>query len=214
MPLSEKYKYIIVEGPIGAGKTTLTQRLHREFGGDLLLEMPETNPFLKSFYQDGARFALPTQLFFLFQRANQLRELSQHDLFKNYVFSDFMFEKDPIFANLTLNDEEYKLYQQIYASQAPQAPTPDLVIYLQASPKYLIDRVGKRNRGYENGLSETYLEKLSEAYARFFYQYNAAPLLIINTEHINPAENDEDFNLLIERITQMRGRREYFNRAE
>lgn len=214
MSLNEKYKYIIVEGPIGAGKTTLTQRLHRQFGGDLLLEMPETNPFLKNFYQDSARYALSTQLFFLFQRANQLRELAQHDLFKNCVFSDFMFEKDPIFANLTLNDEEYKLYQQIHASLAPQAPVPDLVIYLQASPKYLIERVGKRNRGYEHGLSETYLEKLSDAYARFFYQYNAAPLLIINTEHINPAENDADFNLLIERITQMRGRREYFNRAE
>jgi deoxyadenosine/deoxycytidine kinase len=212
--IQEKYKTIIVEGPIGVGKTTLTRRLHQEYGGELVLEAPEANPFLKSFYQDSTRHALATQLFFLFQRAEQLRQLTQHDLFKLNVFSDYLFEKDALFARLTLGDEEYRLYQQIYSMLSAQAPVPDLVIYLQASPRHLIERVNKRNHSFETGMTEAYLGDLCEAYARFFYQYNAAPLLIINSEHLNPADNEDDFALLIERITQMRGRREYFNRTE
>jgi deoxyadenosine/deoxycytidine kinase len=208
-----KSQYLIIEGPIGVGKTSLARRLSDRFGGELLLEAPQANPFLANFYRDSARFALPTQLFFLFQRANQLRELAQRDLFQKTIVGDFMLEKDPIFAGLTLGDDELSLYHQIYASVAPSAPAPDLVIYLQASPRHLIERVNRRGNPIESGISEDYLRALCDAYTRFFYQYNAAPLLMINTEHMNPAENDADLELLVERVSQMRGRREYFNRA-
>jgi deoxyguanosine kinase len=209
----EKYRYIVVEGPIGVGKTSLAQRLARQHGGELLLEAPDTNPFLERFYRDSARYALPTQLFFLFQRINQLRDLGQRDLFRKLFVSDFLLDKDPLFASLTLNDDELALYRQIYASLSPQAPTPDLVIYLQASPEALIERIARRGNPMETAISDAYLRELCDAYTRFFYQYNAAPLLMVNTEHLNPVDEDQDFVLLQERIAQMRGRREYFNRA-
>src|SRR5258706_15848174 len=211
--MNPKSQTIFVEGPIGVGKTSLARRLADHLGGELLLEAPEANPFLANFYRDSPRYALPTQLFFLFQRANQLRELVQRDLFQKTIVGDFMLEKDPIFASLTLGDDELGLYHQIYSSLAPTAPAPDLVIYLQASPRHLLERIGKRGNPIESGISEEYLAALCEAYTRFFYQYNSAPLLTINSEHMNPAGNDADFALLIDRISQMRGRREYFNRA-
>jgi deoxyguanosine kinase len=211
--MHSKFQYILIEGPIGVGKTSLTRRLCDYLGGELLLEAPEANPFLANFYRDSARYALPTQLFFLFQRANQLRHLAQHDLFRKTIVSDFMLEKDPIFASLTLGDDELSLYQQIYGSLAPKARAADLVIYLQASPGHLIERINRRGNPIEAGISEEYLRELCDAYTRFFYQYDAAPLLMINSEHMNPAENDADFELLVERMSQMRGRREYFNRA-
>jgi len=210
----DKYKYIVVEGPIGVGKTSLAQRIALHQGGELLLEAPDTNPFLERFYRDSARYALPTQLFFLFQRIGQLRDLAQPDLFRRLFVSDFLLDKDPLFAALTLNDDELNLYRQIYGSLSPQAPVPDLVIYLQASPEALIERIARRGKPMEAAISEAYLRELCDAYTRFFYQYNAAPLLMVNTEHLNPVEEDEDFALLLERIDQMRGRREYFNRAE
>jgi len=209
----EKYKYIVVEGPIGVGKTSLTQRLARQHGGEVLLEAPDSNPFLERFYRDSARYALPTQLFFLFQRLSQLRDLAQRDLFRRLFVSDFLLDKDPLFAALTLNDDELNLYRQMYGALAPQAPTPDLVIYLQASPDTLIDRIARRGIPMEAAISEAYLRELCDAYTRFFYQYNAAPLLMVNTEHLNPVDDDKDFALLQERILNMRGRREYFNRA-
>ena len=209
----EKYKYIVVEGPIGVGKTSLTQRLARQHGGEVLLEAPDSNPFLERFYRDSARYALPTQLFFLFQRLSQLRDLAQRDLFRRLFVSDFLLDKDPLFAALTLNDDELNLYRQMYGALAPQAPTPDLVIYLQASPDTLIDRIARRGIPMEAAISEAYLRELCDAYTRFFYQYNAAPLLMVNTEHLNPVDDDKDFALLQERVLNMRGRREYFNRA-
>lgn len=210
----EKYKYVVVEGPIGAGKTSLTRKLADSLRAQTLLELPQENPFLERFYRDSARFALPTQMFFLFQRMNQLRDLTQADLFGTPIFSDFLLEKDPIFARLTLGDDELKLYQQLYNHLSPQAPVPDLVIYLQAQPETLVERIRKRGVPIEAAISEMYLFRLCESYSRFFYHYDAAPLLIVNTEHLNPIERDEDFALLLKRIANMRGKREFFNLGE
>ena len=210
----DKYRYIVVEGPIGVGKTSLTRKLAETLGAQTLLEQPEENPFLEKFYRDTGRYALPTQMFFLFQRMNQLRDLAQTDLFDARIVSDFLLDKDPIFARLTLDDDELKLYQQLYNHLRPQAAVPDLVIYLQAQPETLIERVRKRGIAIEAGISELYLYRLCESYSRFFYHYDAAPLLTINTERLNPVERDEDFSLLINRIDNMRGKREFFNLGE
>lgn len=207
-------KYIVVEGPIGVGKSSLTRKLAEHWGAQTLLELPQENPFLEKFYRDATRYALPTQLFFLFQRLNQLRDLTQTDLFGTPVVSDFLLDKDPIFARLTLDDDELNLYRQLYDHLRPQAATPDLVIYLQAQPETLIDRIRKRGISMEAGISETYLYRLCESYSRFFYHYETTPLLIVNTEHLNPIERDEDFQLLIARIAGMRGKREFFNLGE
>lgn len=210
----EKYRYLVVEGPIGVGKTTLVKKLAESISAQTLLEMPQENPFLEKFYRDAARYALPAQMFFLFQRINQLRSLAQTDLFETRVFSDFLLDKDPLFARLNLGDDELNLYRQLYEHLRPQAPVPDLVIYLQAQPETLIERVKKRGVTMEGGISELYLHRLCESYSRFFYHYDAAPLLIVNTEHLNPIERDDDFNLLLSHINNMRGKREFFNRGE
>jgi deoxyadenosine/deoxycytidine kinase len=210
----EKYKYVVVEGPIGVGKTTLARKIAEGFGAQTLLEMPQENPFLEKFYRDSARYALPAQMFFLFQRMNQLRDLAQTDLFNAPVVSDFLLDKDPIFAGLTLADDELNLYRQLYDHLRPQAPLPDLVIYLQAQPETLIERVRKRGVPMEAGISETYLYRLCESYSRFFYHYDKAPLLIVNNERLNPLERDEDLDLLMKRINSMRGKREFFNLGE
>lgn len=210
----KKYRYIVVEGPIGAGKTSLATRLAEKLRAGLLLEDAGENPFLAKFYQEGKRHALSAQLFFLFQRVNQVRDLAQLDMFGKPTVADFMLEKDPLFARLTLDDDEYRLYQQIYSHLQPQAPTPDLVIYLQAPSEVLSERVRKRGITYERGISENYLADLSESYARFFYQYEASPLLIVNSTNLNFVERTEDFDLLLERITAMRGGREFFSRGE
>jgi deoxyguanosine kinase len=212
--LSEKYRHIVIEGPIGVGKTSLAKLIAERFSAELLLEKPEDNPFLEKFYQDPSRHALPTQLFFLFQRIGQLRDLAQRDFFENMVVSDFLLEKDRMFASLTLDEEELKLYQQIYNHQSPQTSTPDLVIYLQASPSTLIERVQKRGKSYEAPMTEAYLAELSDAYSRFFYHYDDSPLLIVNTEHLNPVDHSEDFELLLRQIDSMKGRREFFNWSE
>lgn len=210
----DRYRHIVVEGPIGVGKTSLARKLAENISAQTLLELPQENPFLEKFYRDSARYALPTQLFFLFQRMNQLRDLAQTDLFDVRVVSDYLLDKDPLFARLTLGDDELNLYQQLYDHLRPQAARPDLVIYLQAQPETLIERVRKRGMQSESGISELYLYKLCESYSRFFYHYDAAPLLIVNTERLNPIERDEDFTLLLNRIGNMRGKREFFNLGE
>ncbi len=210
MPL-EKYRYIVVEGPIGVGKTSLARRLAEHTGANTLLEKPQENPFLTRFYQDPARYALQTQLFFLFQRINEVRDLAQMDLFENRTIGDYLFDKNTLFAKLTLSDDEFKLYQTIYQSLAPQAPTPDLVIYLQASTDTLIERVQRRGLKYERSISDEYLLNLANSYGEFFYHYQAAPLLTVNSDNLNFVDNEDDFFLLIERINNMRGSREFFS---
>lgn len=210
----ESARHIVVEGPIGVGKTSLARRLASHLEAQPVLEQPELNPFLARFYQDQARHALPTQLFFLFQRMDQLRDLAQPDFFGRTVVCDYLLEKDPLFAQLTLSDDEYELYREIYERVSPQAPTPDLVIYLQARPETLIARVRKRGIDMERRISDDYLTQLAERYSRFFYNYNAAPVMVVNSENLNFADRDDDFRLLLERIETMRGQRGYFNRGE
>ena len=206
-----RFRYLVVEGPIGAGKTSLARRLASRFTADLLLELPEENPFLSRFYQDMARFALPTQLFFLFQRARLLEPLAQPDMFGRPVVGDFLLDKDPLFARITLSADEMALYQKIYEALRPRSPSPDLVVYLQAQPATLIERVRRRAKGYEKPVSEEYLALLAESYARFFYHYNAAPVLIVNSDNLNFVERDADFELLVSRLRGMKSRREFFN---
>jgi deoxyguanosine kinase len=206
-----KQRYIAVEGPIGAGKTTLATRLAERLNGSALLERPDGNPFLPRFYEDMARYALPTQLCFLFQRADQLSSAAQPDLFARTTIADFMLEKDALFASLTLTGEELALYRRIYETLAPRAPQPDLVLYLQADSRTLAERVRRRAFDYERTIEERYLAQLADAYRRFFYHYAGAPVLAVNTENLDFATRDRDLDLLIERMRSMRGTREYFN---
>ena len=213
--LLETARHIVVEGPIGVGKTSLARRLGEHLNTDLLLEHPETNPFLGRFYQNQQRYALQTQLFFLFQRIDQLRDLPQPELFARTVVSDYLLDKDPLFASLTLNEDEYRLYRQIYDRVAlPASVVPDLVIYLQAKPETLISRVRKRGIDMERKISDDYLIILGESYTRFFHRYDSAPVMVVNSENLNFVDNDDDFQLLVQRIEAMRGHREYFNRGE
>lgn len=206
-----KRNFIVVEGPIGVGKTTLAKRLAESYGSELLLEGADENPFLEQFYQAPEQAAFQTQLFFLFQRARQLQDIRQADLFQPVRVADFIMEKDRLFAQVTLSTEEYKLYEQVYEHVTIDAPVPDLVIYLQAPVDILQKRVNKRDRSYERQLSVKYLEKLVEKYTDFFYNYTAAPLLIINAAEINFAENEEDYKLLLEQINRVKSGRYYFN---
>ena len=209
--MSARHRYIAIEGPIGAGKTTLARRLAERLDAEAVLEQPGENPFLARFYDDMARYALPTQLFFLFQRVRQLEPLAQADLFGRPVIADFLIDKDPLFARATLSADELVLYQKIYDAVRPQSPTPDLVIYLQARPATLIERVRRRAAGYERGVSEDYLALLAESYARFFHHYSDAPLLIVNSENLNFVARDADFNLLVQRLLGMKSPREFFS---
>ena len=192
LPTQTIPRYIAVEGPIGVGKTTLAKRLAETFNYSTLLEEAEENPFLERFYQDRSSNALPTQLFFLFQRMRKLQEIRQGDMFQEVRVSDFLIEKDPLFAKVTLDDDEYRLYQSVYDKIIEDLPQPDLVIYLQAPTEVLYERVQRRGLGIEKPIDRPYLEQLNEAYTQFFYYYDEAPLLIVNAAEINLAHNESD----------------------
>ncbi|MGA1336737.1 MAG: deoxynucleoside kinase, partial [Burkholderiaceae bacterium] len=197
---TQRFRSIVFEGPIGVGKSSLARKFAERFGYTPLLEAPQDNPFLERFYKDSARYALPTQLFFLFQRVDQLREIAQLDLFSEHMVSDFMIEKDRLFALLTLTEDEQQLYQKMFESLRPQVSAPDLVVLLQASPTSLIERIQQRGIAMEQNMSEEYLTQLSEAYTRFFHQYEEAPIRIVNTASLNPIDREEDFEALVGQI--------------
>ncbi len=203
--------YIVIEGPIGVGKTTLARRLAEAFRSDLLLEQAGDNPFLPRFYRDPENTALQTQLFFLFQRAQQIQSLRQGDLFQPSRIVDFLIDKDRLFASLTLSHDELDLYYQVYDKLTLDAPEPDLVIYLQAPVEVLLQRIQTRAIDYEQLIDEAYLQRVAEAYVDFFYHYDRSPLLIVNTAAINLAEGEADFNLLLERVRELPSGRHYFN---
>lgn len=211
MSIFNKYPYIVVEGPIGCGKTTLAKMLADKFPVDYISEKAEANPFLPRFYQDAQRYSLPTQLFFLFQRANQIKDLSQRDMFAKPIIADFFLEKDPIFARLNLDDEEYALYHNIYQHLQLKAPKPDLVIYLQTPIDALMERIEERSVSYEQDIPREYIERLANAYSEFFHNYNTSPVLIVNNEKLNILKNDDALDLLLNRIMQIKGQREFFN---
>lgn len=203
--------YIIVEGPIGVGKTSLARRLAVTFNSELLLERAEDNPFLERFYQYPRQAALPTQLSFLLQRVRQVGHLRQGDMFRGRLIGDFLLEKDRLFAQLTLDDDELHLYEQVYDNLTVAAPRPDLVIYLQAPVEVLLERIKKRGISYERLIESAYLQRLADAYAHFFYHYDRSPLLIVNAADIDWVENEQDYGELVERVRRTRSGRHYVN---
>ena len=211
MSIFNKFPYIVVEGPIGSGKTTLARLLADKFSVQLLSEKAEDNPFLSRFYQDAQRYALPTQLFFLFQRSRQIADMSQRDMFSAPTVADFFLEKDPLFARLNLDDEEYALYHQIYTHLQLKSPKPDLVIYLQTPIDELAERIEERNISYEQEIPREYIERLADAYSEFFHTYDTSPVLIVNNEKLNIIKDECALNLLVDRIMQIKSSREYFN---
>jgi len=206
-----KSGYIVVEGPIGVGKTSLARRLADALDARALLEMPDENPFLERFYQARQQFALPTQLFFLFQRARQIRELQQGELFSTGFVGDFLIEKDRLFALANLDTDELRLYEQVYEQTIRELPTPDRVIYLQAPVDVLLERIHRRGIGYEGLIDRPYLQALVDAYTQFFHHYTAAPLLVVNAAEINFVDRDEDFRVLLDYIMRIRSGRHFFN---
>jgi deoxyguanosine kinase len=205
------HRFIVVEGPIGVGKTSLARRLCAALGAELVLEQAAENPFLERFYRNPRAGAFPTQLYFLFQRAQQLAALNQQDLFAPVRVADYLLDKDRLFARITLDEAEYELYEQVYAKLGIVAPKPDLVVYLQAPVDVLLERIAKRGINYEQQIDRTYLERLNEAYARFFHEYEGASLLIVNAASIDPVNNQSDFDELFSTINRMKRGRLYYN---
>lgn len=205
------HRYIAIEGPIGVGKTSLARRVATSLGAQAVLEQAAQNPFLERFYKNPRAGALPTQLYFLLQRAQQLAALKQQDLFAPARVADYLLEKDRLFARVTLDDAEYALYEQLYAKLDIQAPKPDLVVYLQAPVDVLLERITKRGVDYEQYIDRQYLERLNEAYARLFHEFEAAPLLIVNAASIDPIANQHDYEELLAAIKRQSRGRLYYN---
>ncbi|HEY8506973.1 MAG TPA: deoxynucleoside kinase [Steroidobacteraceae bacterium] len=211
MTTASPHRFIVVEGPIGVGKTSLALRLGASLSADVILEQAAQNPFLERFYRNPRAGAFPTQLYFLFQRAQQLAALQQQDLFSPVRVADYLLDKDRLFARVTLDEAEYNLYEQVHAKLDIQAPTPDLVIYLQAPVDVLLERIAKRGIAYEQHIDRSYLEQLNQAYARFFHEYDASPLLIVNAASIDPISNQADYDELFNAIMRMKRGRLYYN---
>ena len=203
--------YIAVEGPIGVGKTTLTRRLAATFNHEILLEDADKNPFLERFYNNRKDAALAAQLFFLFQRAQKMQELRQSELFSPVRVADFLIEKDPLFARINLDSDEFDLYEKVYQKLTIDAPRPDLVIYLQAPTDVLLERIERRGIGHERNITRAYLEQLNEVYSEFFLYYDGAPLLIVNASMIDLAEGESDYLQLVDYMLDIRSGRHYFN---
>ena len=210
-PGLERFRHIVIEGPIGVGKSSLARRLATHLGAELLLEQPEENPFLGRFYADMPGYAFQTQLFFLFQRLKQMRTAQQPGMFDNALVGDFLFSKDALFARLNLSDDEFRLYTQMYGQVAAQVAEPDLVVWLQASPATLMQRIARRAIPMEKGITLGYLQRLCDVYVEYFHVYRGAPVFAIGTEHFNPVDRDADFATLLERLALFRGQREFFN---
>jgi deoxyadenosine/deoxycytidine kinase len=208
-PISQKF--IVVEGPIGVGKTSLARRLAQSMNAQLVLEQADQNPFLERFYKNPRAAAFQTQLFFLFQRARQLEEVRQQDLFGEVRIADYLLDKDRLFARVTLDAAEYDLYERVHERVVADAPRPDLVVYLQAPVDVLVDRIAKRGIRHEQLIERTYLEQLTQAYASFFHGYDASPLLIVNSAVIDPVNNEVDYRLLFAQIAKTRRGRHFFN---
>lgn len=206
-------KYIVVEGPIGVGKTTLARAIAGSLGAGLMLEQTDDNPFLERFYKSPTQYALQTQLFFLFQRVKQLKALRQDDLFSPIKIADFMLEKDSMFARLTLDEDELYLYEQVYRQLAFEVPTPDLIVYLQAPTEVLVKRIRKRGVLFERFMGRDYLQQLGEAYTRFFLNYNDSALLMVNAANVNFLDNQEYYQMLLAQIHNIDCGRHYFNPA-
>ncbi|WOB06776.1 deoxynucleoside kinase [Piscinibacter gummiphilus] len=207
----DRFRHIAIEGPIGAGKSSLARRLAAHLGAELMLERADENPYLERFYADVPGYAFQTQVFFLFQRMRQVRELAQPGLLAPAVVSDFMLAKDALFARMNLSDEEYHLYQQMYAQVSAQLPQPDLVIWLQATPPTLIQRIKQRGIAMEQRIASDYLQKLCDAYADYFQSFDGAPLMVVNSENFNPVERDADFHALVNALTEFEGPRGMFD---
>jgi len=210
-PVQTPHRFVVVEGPIGVGKTSLARRLAKSFGSELVLEQGDENPFLERFYRNPRAAAFQTQLYFLFQRARQMQELRQADLFERVRVSDYLLDKDRLFARLTLDDEEFALYEQVYARLAIDAPVPDLIVYLQAPVDVLLERIARRGIQYEQAIERRYLERLVESYSRFFLEFDAAPVLIVNATEIDLVGSDRDYAGLLAEVTRGRKGRHYFN---
>ena len=204
-------RYIVIEGPIGVGKTSLAKKLADSLSADVLLEEVYENPFLERFYRDGQSAALPAQMFFLFARARQIEDLRQADMFANVRVSDYLFSKDQLFAELNLSADELNLYNQVTSSLDIEAPVPDLVIYLQSSVDALLERIARRGILFERAIDRRYLERVTDAYARFFHAYNDGPLLIVNASQIDPINNEADYAQLFQQIERTTGGRHFFN---
>ena len=206
-----RFRYIVVEGPIGVGKTSLARRLAETYGATLILEQAAENPFLERFYRNPRAAAFPAQLFFLFQRTQQLQGLNQSDLFSQMLVADYLMAKDRLFARITLDEAEFALYEQVHTKLGGLAPKPDLVIYLQAPVDVLLARIARRGIAFEQQIERAYLTRLNEAYSRFFHEYEETPLLIVNAASMDPIGNQADYADLLIAIGRVKSGRNYYN---
>ena len=210
-PGKEEPRYLAIEGPIGVGKTSLAERVAKVLSARMIREPADENPFLPKFYEDPARYAFSAQMFFLLNRYRQQQELLQQDLFQQSTVADYLFDKDRIFAHLNLSDTELELYEQVYGMLNLRVARPDLVVYLQARPKVLLERIKRRGLPYEQKLELKYLERVSAAYSDYFFYYNETPLLSVNTSEIDFMAREEDFEALVREIRAVKKGTQHFN---